>query len=212
MKLTQNSLATTIAWVSTCLLAAGISTLFNESTRQLWMGWGCFGLAAAVGLDAAARFRERMHAEDLKRIAAIRFDRELHVAAEEKQANAAIREAVRCILGADAGKLARSESRRGQERVACNLDVEVVLEQSPTHNGGKGRKNAQVAQITNLSDTGFELVLREPIRPQRVTMIAAAPNGERFTMLGEVLWCSPATDIPIVAGGRFLNAVAKSAT
>lgn len=31
--------------------------IFTESTCVLWMWWGCFGLASAVGLEAAARYR-----------------------------------------------------------------------------------------------------------------------------------------------------------
>ena len=55
------------------------------------------------------------------------------------------------------------------------------------------------------------MTLREPLRPQRLTMIVAAPDGERFTMLAEVLWCSSADEGgPIVAGGRFLKALAKA--
>ena len=107
MRLTHNSLATMIAWVSTCLLAAGISTLFSDSTRQMWMMWGSFGLAAAVGLDVVARFREHLRTEELKRIVTNRYERELQMQAAERRATAAIREAVRCILGKDGAKLGR---------------------------------------------------------------------------------------------------------
>jgi hypothetical protein len=66
MKLTHGSLTTKIAWISTCLLAGGASTLFNESVRIAWMIWGCFGLSAAVGLDVVARARDRARMDELK--------------------------------------------------------------------------------------------------------------------------------------------------
>lgn len=74
MRLTHNSLATSIAWVSTCLLAGGAGTLLSESARTMSMLWGCFGLVAAVGLDVvrievAAHVRARMRNHVLELIA-----------------------------------------------------------------------------------------------------------------------------------------------
>ncbi|HVT30156.1 MAG TPA: hypothetical protein VHE81_19245 [Lacipirellulaceae bacterium] len=94
MKLTHSSLATIIGWVSTLLLAGGASTLFHESIRTMWMSWGCFGLAAAVGLDIAARARERRRIEEMKVVANRRLDRKMKHEADDAQANAAIRKAV----------------------------------------------------------------------------------------------------------------------
>ena len=52
-----------------------------------------------------------------------------------------------------------------------------------------GERTAQIAQITNL---------------------LAAPDGRRFAMLAEILWCHIADEQgQIVAGGRFLKALAK---
>jgi hypothetical protein len=74
-----------IAWVSTCLLTGGVSTLFNESTRMSWMSWGCFGIATAVGLDVTARVRERMRMDNLTLIAIRRIEREMKCETAEQE-------------------------------------------------------------------------------------------------------------------------------
>lgn len=73
---THDSLATIIAWLSTCLLAGGMSMLFSEHTRWVWLGWGSFGLASALGLDVAARMRLRKQNEQIERAVENRFARD----------------------------------------------------------------------------------------------------------------------------------------
>jgi hypothetical protein len=205
MRLTHNSLATMIAWVSTCLLAGGVSTLFNDSTRGLWMIWGCFGLAAALGLDVVARVRERMRMVELNQIAISRFDRDMTYALDENAANEAIREATVRILGCAPSLPEIPGSRRTRERVPCNLGVELLLNPSVTAAADHPESRTCAARITNLSDVGFELTLAEPLSRQRMTMSVLAANGGRQTMLGEVLWCSSQADGSFIAGGRFLD-------
>ncbi|BBO33394.1 hypothetical protein [Lacipirellula parvula] len=75
--LTYDSFATLIAWISTCLLAAGLSMLFSDHTRWVWTWWGCFGLTAALGLDVAARMRAHKRHEEIAQAVQDRFEREL---------------------------------------------------------------------------------------------------------------------------------------
>lgn len=207
MRLTHNSLATIIAWVSTCLLAGGVSTLFSESARTMWMSWGCFGLVAAVGLDVAARVRERMRMDELNLIANRRFERDINYETEENEAKAAIREAVARMLVRTPQELQIAASRRTQDRNPCDLAVELLLQQGHKGAAGNRRDCRRIARITNLTESGFELTLMEPLSRQRLKLIIAAANGGRQTMLGEVLWCGPQRDGSIVAGGRFLDVV-----
>ncbi len=204
--LTHNSLATIIAWVSTCLLAGGVSTLFSESARSVWLIWGCFGLVAAAGLDVAARIRERRGMDELKLIAAKRFERGMEYETEEKEAHASVRQAVARMLGL--ATLQNAGSRSTKERYSCDLDVELLLHHGRQGSAGDHDARTQVARITNLSGSGFELTLGAPLLPhQWMTMNVLTVNNDRQTMLGEILWCGPQPDGSIVAGGRFLDAV-----
>lgn len=207
MRLTNNSLATTIGWVSTCLLVGGAGALFSESAREMAMIWGSFGLAAAVGLDITARVRERMRTNRLNVNAARRFDRDMQHETVAKEADADIREAVARILGRTPRALQNSASLRTQARYPCDLGVELI-----SHQGAQGSAEIQdtcirLARITNLSGSGFELMLTEPLPHRRMTMIIAVANGGRQRMFGEVLWYGPQEAGSIVAGGRFLDAV-----
>ena len=206
MKLTHNSLATTIAWVSTCLLAGGASTLFSESARMTWMSWGCFGLAAAVGLDVKARVYEQMRMEKLNLVANRRFERDMESETVDHEANIAIRQAVVRILGRRPAALQIAASRRSRERFLCDLTVELHLRQDAIGAAGKDGSCKRLARVTNLSESGFELMLTEPLPHRRMKMIITAANGVPQTMFGEILWYGPQGDGSIVAGGRFLDA------
>jgi len=207
MRLTHNSLATMIAWVSTCLLAGGVSTLFSDNARTLWMTWGSFGLAAAVGLDIAARVRLRRRTDRLNLKATKRFERDMNYANEENEANVAIREAVTRLLGQRAKVRQNGASRRTLERIPCDLEVELQLMQGDKKAASNHSAGTRFARIINLSEAGFQLTLTDKLPQQRMKMNIAAANGSRQMMLGEVLWCSPQPGGSIVAGGRFLNVI-----
>jgi hypothetical protein len=196
-----------IAWVSTCLLAGGVSTLFNDNSRVLWLFSGSFGLAAAVGLDIAARSRERLRMENLELIATSRIERDIRYENEENIANSAIRKAVAQLLGRL--PLAHHDAllRRNKERYPCDLDVELVLYQDK-----QGTESAQGtrrcnAHITNLSEFGFELLHSERLPRQRMQMIIWSAKRVQETMLGEILWCNPRPNGSFIAGGRFLDVI-----
>ncbi len=206
MRLTHNSLATIIGWVSTSLLAGGASTLFSESVRTMWMSWGCFGIAAALGLDITARARERKRLDEMKVIANRRFERDMKYETDDKDANVAIRRAVARMLGRTLREPQTTTSRRTQERYRCDLRVELPLAHSSKGVADNKNTNASLARVTNLSDSGFEMLLTEPLPNRRMEMIITAANGEKQAMFGEVLWSDRQEDGSIVAGGRFLDA------
>ncbi len=193
-KVTPDNPATLIAWVSTCLLAGGAGTLLSENASVVWMTFGSFGLAAAVGLDIAARVRQWRVSDDLTLLAIKRLDCDIDYKHEDKAAKTAIREAVARMLGLSALKV--TGSRRTNVRFPCDLEVELIVSQGLT----------RIARITNLSESGFELMLTEPLQGQRVPMIVVTAKGGQETMFGEVLWYGPQVAGSIVAGGRFLDA------
>lgn len=205
MWLTHNSLATIIAWMSTCLLAGGASTLFNEHARVLWLIAGCFGLAAAVGLDIAARAREQTRTDVLELIATSRFERDMHYELEEHVANSAIHWAVAQLLGRTPPKH-NGAVHHNRERHDCDLEVELVLRHGLVSNPGIYRCHAR---ITNLNEFGFELAHSEQLPRQRMKLIIWSVKGKSQTFVGEVLWCNPQLDGTFLAGGRFLNVIAN---
>jgi hypothetical protein len=209
MKLTHNSLATIIAWLSTCLLAGGVSTLFSDSSRIIWLLSGAFGLASAVGLDIAARGRERTRIDELKLVATSRFERDMRYESEERVANSAIRWAVAQLLGRLPTTPSGTSPRRFKERHPCDLDAELLM-----HSGTIGANNIQGtcrcnARITNINEFGFELKYSSPLPRQRVQLSIWSANREKQTLLGELLWCNPQTNGSYLAGGRFLDAIAN---
>ena len=206
MRYTHNSLATIISWVSTCLLAGGVSTLFSDSSRIIWMSWGSFGLVAAVGLDVSARVRERKRMDLMNLIANKRYDRDMEYAMDDKEANTAVREAVARILGRTRPAPQVAASRRKHLRYACDLEVEIRLSRGPTGADGNDGTSTRLARVTNLSESGFELTLTEPLPHRRMEMVITAANGGRQSMFGEVMWDGSKGDGSIVAGGRFLDA------
>lgn len=66
-----------IAWLSTCLIVSGASMMVTETTRQIWMWWGCFGLASAVGLEGLARYRLQQHSRRIAEAIESRIGKEL---------------------------------------------------------------------------------------------------------------------------------------
>ena len=206
MPYTHNSLATIISWVSSCLLAAGLSTMFSDTSRMTWLSWGSFGLVAAVGLDISARVRERKRMDRMNRIANRRYDRDMEYAFDDKEANTAIREAVTRILGRQLPASTIGASPRLHPRYACDLEVELHFRHGPRGAAGNDGDCTRLARVINLSETGFELMLTEHLPHRRMEMIIEATNGRRQTMFGEVLWDGPKGDGSVVAGGRFLDA------
>ena len=172
MSYTHNSLATVISWVSSCLLAAGISTLFSESSRVTWMSWGSFGLVAAVGLDVSARARERKRVDGMNLVANRRYDREMEFEKDDNDANVAVREAVARLLGRTPPPSQIGASRRTQLRYACDLEVEIYLRQGPSAARSDG-ECIQLARVVGLSESGFELAPAEPLPHLRMEMAIA---------------------------------------
>jgi hypothetical protein len=208
MKLTLGSITTKIAWMSTCLLTGGASTLFSENVRDVWLLWGCFGLAASVGLDVVARARDRVRMDGLKQIATRRFDREMTFTTEENVAIALIGETVARILGRNPQTQNYQACRRIQERYPCDLNVEILVQQSAKGPIGAYVTCTHAARLTNVSNFGFELTTNESLPRQRVVMFVTTVSGGRETMLGEILWSEPKSDGSLqLAGGRFLNAM-----
>ncbi len=211
-RLTHNSLATIIAWLSTCLLAGGVSTLFNDNSRVLWLFSGCFGLAAAVGLDIAARSRERKRSDDLRLIAASRIERDIGYENEEYAANSAIRRAVALLLGQISTGFQGDLPHRNRARVSCDLGVELLVHQCFAGTERRPGFFRTTARITNLSELGFEMKHSDSLPRQRMEMSISSARGTSQILLGELLWCTQRPNGTFVSGGRFLDVSSRRST
>lgn len=202
----HNSLATLIAWLSTCLLAGGISMMFSAGMRTLWIWWGCFGLVAAVGLEAAERLREHRRIQRMNRNVKIRCERELQSVANETEAIVATRRAVERLLQACPTTKTVDASRRESERHQCNLPAELLLRGS-FESATASPANSVPARLINISQHGFAVSVSESISPQQLVLIVAMPSGEQVNLLAEVRWSEQAAEGTITAGGRLIRAL-----
>ena len=201
---TRNSLATLIAWVSTCLLAGGVGVSFSESLRALWMWWGSFGLAAAFGLEAVARIHKQKREQLADRGVRQRSERGLQDVAQATETIAAIRRAVTQVIG-DRQHTARQDiTRRGSDRQVSEYNIEVLL-RGDALDAVEPTKVA--ARLNDISYNGFGLTLARPLRPQQVLLLITLMDGTLIRMLGEIRWCDSHDGGLSMAGGRLLRVV-----
>jgi hypothetical protein len=168
------------------------------------MHWGYFGLASAVGLDISARVRERLRIEQLNRVAATRFDKEVHLEQETKESIAAIRGVITNLLDNSPTQAVQHDSRRAATRHICQIPAEI---RSHDDTAAVEDVTTYHASITNLSILGFELRLNKPLHLNKVTITFTTPQNGQICILAQVLWCSPGASGVYLAGGRFLKII-----
>ena len=200
----RETLPTLIAWLSTCMLAAGLGKIVEPYTHGLWLQAGCFGLVAAVGLDVSARMRWRR-----QRLKQWRDVQQRAIAPwrnmSQKGTSRTSCAAVTHLLAAN-----RLESRehleREEPRWSCNLQVEVYA----VHRHGSSAcpatdKTGVIGRLDNLSNSGFGLKLDQRLGSRLVIIAFPPPDEQEFDLLGEILWCDPYPDGRMCAGGRLLR-------
>lgn len=205
LRLTHNSFATIIAWLSTCLLASGFSTFLNENVRALWLWWGLFGLVAAVGLEAVAMMREQRHLEHLNKVAVDRFERELQMTAAEHKASTAVHRAVARLCVEASPSSDASAGPRGAIRHSCDFNASIISPEDGSDAVGGSDSLNTTARLTNISADGFELTLDRHAAPQKIAMSIDLSAGDQIHLMGEILWCSPKPNGLVIAGGRLLE-------
>jgi hypothetical protein len=203
--LIRNSLATLIAWLSTCLLASGASMLFSDQLRSLWMVWGCFGLAAALGLEAVARVAENRRIRQFDKTIQKRFDRELQSVSIESEILAATRKAVEQVLAMPRGACNEKSSRRDDERFTCDLEVGVLLQGSSFDSESANEQTKISARLVNLSNGGFAFRTSQSLPTQQVILLIPPASGPPVHFLAEIRWCDSQQGETTVVGGRLIR-------
>jgi PilZ domain len=209
---TAESIAPLIAWLSTCLLAGGLGALANPDVHTLWLRTGCFGLVAAVGLEGAARVRARGRSAKHRLALQRRWDRSLQMIVAERDSAAELRAAITRLLPAMPSLARENDPSCEEPRWSCDLDVEVFPVRRDSTSTYTATNDEMVAgRLGNLSNSGFGLELEQAIARPLVIISVLPPHEQEFDLLGEVLWCEPRPDGKLVAGGRLLRVLPRSA-
>jgi hypothetical protein len=202
----QESFPTLIAWLSTCLLAAGMGMMADHFTHVLWLQAGSFGLVAAVGLDATARMRWRRQRQKHWRAVEQRWDRRLERFVAQRDVVDELRGAIAQLLSTKPHESRERLSDNEESRFACNLLVEVyAVRRSEGSDGPQPDKVGVIGRLDNLSNSGFGLKLEEQMASRLVIIAVLPPHDQEFDLLGEILWCDPYPDGRMRAGGRLLR-------
>ncbi|HEX4144979.1 MAG TPA: hypothetical protein VHY91_15850 [Pirellulales bacterium] len=199
-----------IAWLSTGLLTGGLGSMMDPSTQILWLRAGCFGLVAAVGLDVSARIRAKQkrirHFRALQR----RCDRSLEMFVSERDVADALRTATTHLLTVRPQK-ARENVSGEEARWACNLPVEVyALRREDSAEWPDGNTVGIAGRMINLSNSGFGMMLAEPLAARLVIITMLPPSEQEFDLLAEILWCDACPDGSTRVGGRLLRVLPAS--
>jgi hypothetical protein len=204
------SLVALIAWLSTCLLAAGLGTMMDASTHILWLRAGCFGLVAAVGLDVSARLRARHKRMQRFRALKHRCDRSLEMIATERDIAAELRTAAKQLLTAHPLNVSVSLPDGEEQRWTCNLPIEVyAVRQENSAECLESDAVGVLGQLNSLSNSGFGLTLEEHIEARLVVIAMLPPNEQEFDLLAEILWRDPRPNGQMRVGGRMLRVLPR---
>jgi hypothetical protein len=194
-----------IAWVSTCLLAAGMGPLISPDVRTSWMQLGAFGLAAAVGLEISSRLRQFGHDQQSNRAIRRRYERELGQLTASRITSEAIDSAVGHILFSANGEEMRLPPRRVANRFRCKLPA--MITELLDDEGHPERQSPQPfpGELQDISRTGFGLTHDRPINMPYVFLSVTLPSEEPMQFLGEMVWCKRISNGQFKSGGRFVR-------
>jgi hypothetical protein len=202
----HGSLVALIAWLSTCLLAGGLGTMIDPSTHVLWLRAGCFGLVAAVGLDAAARMRARRQRVKHFRALQRRCDRSLEMITTERDIVDSLRTAIAHLLTVRPQTAREGLTGFEEQRWTCNLPVEVfAVRREHSVECSEDEAVGVIGRLDNLSNSGFGLILAEKLSARLVIITLLPHEDQEFDLLAEILWCDPCPDGRMRVGGRLLR-------
>ena len=200
------SIVALIAWLSTGLLTAGLGTMTDPSTQNLWLRAGCFGLVAAVGLDVAARMRApparaksfralKRRCERSSGIVCRRTGYQHRTAHGRRTASDSATTDRQRESGAIRGAALGVQSARQGLRVPARK----------LRRRAEQRHAEVIGRLENVSNSGFGMLLAEKLAVRLVIISILPPTEQEFELLAEILWCDPYPDGRMRAGGRLLR-------
>ena len=201
-----------IAWLSTCLMAAGLGPLLDSRTHLLWLRGGCFGLVAAAGLEGVVRTRVRREQRHHQRAVQKRCERILQRYETQRDCQAELSTSIAHLLGGQAALVDDSAGRHRDPQFRCNFPVDVFPVRRESASAYAETDHGLVTgRLASLSNFDFGLELDEPLARQLVVISLLPPNDQDFDLLGELLWCERDPSGQIRGVGRLLRVLRKCA-
>jgi hypothetical protein len=203
----KSSLRSLIAWLSVCLLTAGWGAKLDSSVREQWARVGSFGLAAAVGLEVAARTRRLLKMRAQQNATNRRITRNVDDVAAQSASLAQLGEMLQHICQDSGTDLAPSGEVGEEPRLRFRLPVQLrPLIGDETASPPRG-PHSFVAHVRNISATGVGLIHNEHIDSPRYVLDFPLKSGDSLSVLVELIWQHRLADGPYHSGGKLIEAV-----
>jgi hypothetical protein len=203
----KSSVRSLIGWLSLCLLAAGWGPKLDSSVRELWALLGSFGLAAAVGLEAAARARWMLKMRAQQEATNRRIARNVDDVTAQSESLTQLGEMLQRICQ-DSGTNQTLSGVAGETpRLRFRLPVQLrplVGNETPAPPPGTP---SFAAHVQDISAMGVGLVHNEHIDSPRYVLDFPLKSGEILSVLVELIWQHRLADGPYHSGGRLIEVV-----
>lgn len=206
----RNTLPSSIAWISVCLLAAGTGPRADPFLQNLWIIFGLFGLTAALGLDVLDRNRRRDLRRKQRRVIQQRLDLELSRTAAGDVNPTEIRNILRRLASQDPQQASPAVEQRLEHRLFFNRPVRIrplspheadsdeSLEREMTgwfrnvSQGGAGLRPPDTeitGWLRDISADGIGLRHDEPLPKGPIKITIDLQKEERVALIADVTWC-----------------------
>ncbi|MGE0534803.1 MAG: PilZ domain-containing protein [Pirellulales bacterium] len=203
------SLANLIAWLSVCVLSAAWGAGMDASWQNCWKQLGAFGLASAVGLNAAARVRATYKRRAHQIAVASHLEERLTNFADEPELDPQLRSAVARLLDEVEADSTTANDDRTRFPVSSGWPV---LATPLTQTGGPSRRATTTrAVLRNVSRTGIGLLHSIPLPIGTMRLTYRLNDGHIVSLIIEIRWCERQSDGRFASGGRFLEVATPDA-
>ena len=204
----RRSLPALIGWLSLCMLSAGYGPQLPTYIRQTWIVMGLFGLAAAMGLNVAARarhiYRKRLHRKTTER----RVDFNLTRLVKQHATFQQIREALSRIAEDYGTTGGAGADQRAARRMPFSRPVRVEPIDSFGHSSTDRLSNVIRAFVRDLSANGVGLIHNRPIDARQVVLTFDLLAGETISFIVDLNWSSLQADGKYLSGGKMIDIAA----
>ena len=197
------SLANLIAWLSVCVLSAAWGAGMDADWQAYWKQLGAFGLASAVGLNAASRMRATYKRRAEQIALSSHLEERLSNFADEPELDLQLRSIVGRLL--EDVEVCSDSDNDDRTRFPIASGWPVLVTPLATKGVPSRRATTTRAMLCNVSRTGVGLLhsLALAVGPARLT--CRLRDGQIVSLIIEIRWCERQSDGRFASGGRFLE-------
>lgn len=188
------SISNLIAWLSLGIVAAAWGSTLDPSWQPLWKQMGAFGLASAVGLNFAERYRATRRLRTQQKALECRVERSIRTLLDggpEEQDDAEV--------NAEPEQIESGGTR--EPRMSVSVRWPAVI--TPVGADGASSGTGRIGYIENVSKTGIGLAHRPPLLAGLVRVTFRRTSGQPIAMLMEVRWSRQVADERCQCGACF---------